>query len=205
MPARAASGAACLRHALRHAVPDRFDRRVSGRQLAADDDAVEIAAAPLLRPGGEVAIVQPAPIMGNMVHPYLRRRGHPREITHSSEAVRAVLKCTLGVSIFQEQAMQLAMVAAGLSRHETQQVYGAGSRVHPETGRTRHAGRRSLPRDRHRQGNVLRLEEEARTLGTNRTGECARSPALWLRRKYAMTAFCSTRVFACVKCKFENR
>ena len=50
----------------------------------------------------EVAIVRPGPIMGGMVHPYLRRREGTEPVTYASEAVKAVLERTLGVSIFQE-------------------------------------------------------------------------------------------------------
>ncbi|HXF45470.1 MAG TPA: error-prone DNA polymerase, partial [Burkholderiaceae bacterium] len=57
----------------------------------------------------EVAIVRPGPIQGGMVHPYLKRRQGLEPVTYPSEAVRAVLERTLGVSIFQEQVMQLAV------------------------------------------------------------------------------------------------
>jgi error-prone DNA polymerase len=70
----------------------------------------------------EVAIVRPGPIMGGMVHPYLRRREGSEPVTYASEAVKAVLERTLGVSIFQEQVMQLAMVAAGFTPGEADQL-----------------------------------------------------------------------------------
>lgn len=66
----------------------------------------------------QVAIVRPGPIQGGMVHPYLRRRAGIEPVTYPSEAVRSVLERTLGVPIFQEQVMQLAMVAAGFSPGE---------------------------------------------------------------------------------------
>ena len=66
----------------------------------------------------EVAIVRPGPIQGGMVHPYLRRRQGKEAVTYPSEAVRSVLERTLGVPIFQEQVMQLAIVAAGFSAGE---------------------------------------------------------------------------------------
>jgi error-prone DNA polymerase len=70
----------------------------------------------------QVAIVRPGPIQGDMVHPYLRRRrGEEPEIYHSDE-IRAVLKRTLGVPIFQEQVIELAMVAAGFSGGEADQL-----------------------------------------------------------------------------------
>ncbi|HVN34442.1 MAG TPA: error-prone DNA polymerase [Casimicrobiaceae bacterium] len=66
----------------------------------------------------EVAIVRPGPIQGGMVHPYLRRREGTEPITYPSEAVKTVLERTLGVPIFQEQVMQLAIVAAGFTPGE---------------------------------------------------------------------------------------
>jgi len=70
----------------------------------------------------EVAIVRPGPIQGNMVHPYLRRREGLEPVTYPSEAVRAVLARTLGVPLFQEQAMRLAIVAAGFTAGEADQL-----------------------------------------------------------------------------------
>ncbi len=70
----------------------------------------------------EVAIVRPGPIQGGMVHPYLRRRQGIEPVSYPSEAVREVLKRTLGVPIFQEQAMQLAVVAAGFSLGEADEL-----------------------------------------------------------------------------------
>jgi error-prone DNA polymerase len=66
----------------------------------------------------EVAIVRPGPIQGGMVHPYLRRREQVEPVTYPSEEVRGVLERTLGVPIFQEQVMQLAVVAAGFTPGE---------------------------------------------------------------------------------------
>jgi len=66
----------------------------------------------------EVAIVRPGPIQGNMVHPYLQRRRGLQQLVYPSEALRKVLQRTLGVPIFQEQVMQVAMVAAGFSGSE---------------------------------------------------------------------------------------
>jgi error-prone DNA polymerase len=63
----------------------------------------------------EIAIIRPGPIVGQMVHPYLRRRNGEEAVTYPSEEVRAILDRTLGVPLFQEQAMKLAMVAAGFS------------------------------------------------------------------------------------------
>ena len=66
----------------------------------------------------EVAIVRPGPIQGGMVHPYLRRRAGEEKVEYPSEAVKSVLHKTLGVPIFQEQAMKLAVVAAGFTPGE---------------------------------------------------------------------------------------
>ena len=70
----------------------------------------------------EIAIIRPGPIQGDMVHPYLRRRNGQEAISYPSDAVKSVLKRTLGVPIFQEQVMQLAMVAAGFSAGEADQL-----------------------------------------------------------------------------------
>ncbi|HEY8539656.1 MAG TPA: error-prone DNA polymerase, partial [Steroidobacteraceae bacterium] len=67
----------------------------------------------------EVAIVRPGPIEGGMVHPYLQRRNmKPEEVPYPSEDLRPILEKTLGVPIFQEQVMQIAVVAAGFTPGE---------------------------------------------------------------------------------------
>jgi len=70
----------------------------------------------------EIAIVRPGPIQGDMVHPYLRRKQGLEAITYPSEEIRSVLERTLGVPIFQEQVIRLAMVAAGFSGGEADQL-----------------------------------------------------------------------------------
>jgi len=70
----------------------------------------------------EVAIIRPGPISGNMVHPFLQRRANPGLINYPSETLRSVLERTLGVPIFQEQVMQIAMVAAGFTPGEADQL-----------------------------------------------------------------------------------
>ena len=70
----------------------------------------------------EVAIVRPGPIQGNMVHPYLRRRRGDEPVVFPDAAVERVLAKTLGVPLFQEQAMSLAMVAAGFSAGEADEL-----------------------------------------------------------------------------------
>ncbi len=66
----------------------------------------------------EVAIVRPGPIQGGMVHPYLKRRANPELETYPNEELRRALGRTLGVPIFQEQVMQIAMVAADFTAGE---------------------------------------------------------------------------------------
>ncbi|HEY7759166.1 MAG TPA: error-prone DNA polymerase, partial [Burkholderiales bacterium] len=70
----------------------------------------------------EVAIVRPGPIQGGMIHPYLRRRQGLEPVSYPSDAVKGVLERTLGVPIFQEQVMQLAVVAAGFTPGEADKL-----------------------------------------------------------------------------------
>ena len=92
------------------------------------ESRAQMAMLPRLRPRNfydlviEVAIVRPGPIQGDMVHPYLRRRRGEEPVTYPSDAVKGVLQRTLGVPIFQEQVMQLAIVAAGFSAGEADQL-----------------------------------------------------------------------------------
>jgi error-prone DNA polymerase len=70
----------------------------------------------------EVAIIRPGPIQGGMIHPYLRRRAGTDPVTYPSKEIEGVLSRTLGIPIFQEQVMQIAMVAAGFSAGEADQL-----------------------------------------------------------------------------------
>jgi error-prone DNA polymerase len=70
----------------------------------------------------EVAIVRPGPIQGDMVHPYLRRRQGLEEVSYPSKELEAVLSKTLGVPLFQEQAMKIAIVAAGFTPSEADKL-----------------------------------------------------------------------------------
>jgi error-prone DNA polymerase len=70
----------------------------------------------------EVAIVRPGPIQGGMVHPYLRRRSGEEAVDYPSDEVRQALQRTLGVPIFQEQVMQLAILAADFTPGEADQL-----------------------------------------------------------------------------------
>ncbi len=92
------------------------------------ESRAQMAMLPRLRPQCyydliiEVAIVRPGPIQGDMVHPYLRRRQALEPVHYPSPEVEAVLRRTLGVPIFQEQVMQLAVVAAGFTPGEADQL-----------------------------------------------------------------------------------
>ncbi|MEH6421687.1 error-prone DNA polymerase, partial [Pseudomonas sp. CGJS7] len=70
----------------------------------------------------EIAIVRPGPIQGDMVNPYLLRRKDPSLVDYPSAALKEVLKRTLGIPLFQEQVMQIAIVAAGYSPGEADQL-----------------------------------------------------------------------------------
>src|SRR5258705_1604045 len=70
----------------------------------------------------EVAIVRPGPIQGDMVHPYLRRRNGEEPVEYPSPEVEGILKKTLGVPLFQEQAMKIAIVAAGFTPAEADEL-----------------------------------------------------------------------------------
>jgi error-prone DNA polymerase len=92
------------------------------------ESRAQMAMLPRLRPRCyydlviQVAIIRPGPIQGDMVHPYLRRRAGEEAVSYPSEEVRRVLERTLGVPIFQEQVMQLAIVAAGFTPGEADQL-----------------------------------------------------------------------------------
>ena len=70
----------------------------------------------------EVAIVRPGPIQGDMVHPYLKRRNGEEPVEYPSKALEEILKRTLGVPLFQEQAMKIAIVAAGFTPAEADEL-----------------------------------------------------------------------------------
>jgi error-prone DNA polymerase len=92
------------------------------------ESRAQMAMLPRLKPRNyydlviEVAIIRPGPIQGDMVHPYLRRRNREEKVEYPSEDVRSVLERTLGVPIFQEQVMQLAVVAAGFTPGEADRL-----------------------------------------------------------------------------------
>ena len=92
------------------------------------ESRAQMAMLPRLKPATfydlviEVAIVRPGPIQGDMVHPYLRRRNGEEAVSYPSAALEAVLGRTLGVPLFQEQAMKIAIVAAGFSAEEADRL-----------------------------------------------------------------------------------
>ena len=92
------------------------------------ESRAQMAMLPRLKPATfydlviEVAIVRPGPIQGDMVHPYLRRRQGREPVEYPSEELRQVLRKTLGVPLFQEQVMRIAIVAAGFTPAEADQL-----------------------------------------------------------------------------------
>ncbi|GLQ71695.1 error-prone DNA polymerase [Vibrio penaeicida] len=92
------------------------------------ESRAQMSMLPRLRPKNyydlviQIAIVRPGPIQGDMVHPFLKRRNGIEEVTYPSEAVKDVLSRTMGVPIFQEQVIKLAMVAAGFSGGEADKL-----------------------------------------------------------------------------------
>jgi error-prone DNA polymerase len=88
------------------------------------ESRAQMVMAPQLRPKNfydlaiQVALVRPGPIQGDMVHPYIRRRQGLEPVTYESDEIKAILERTLGIPLFQEQAMELAIVAAGFTPTE---------------------------------------------------------------------------------------
>ena len=97
----------------------------------------------------EVAIVRPGPIQGDMVHPYLRRRNKEEPVTFPSKELEQVLNRTLGVPLFQEQAMKIAIVAAGFTPSEADRLRRAMATF-------RHVGTIHTFRDKFIEGMVAR-------------------------------------------------
>ena len=92
------------------------------------ESRAQMAMLPRLKPRSfydlviEIAIVRPGPIQGGMVHPYLKRRQGLELTSYPNPAIKAVLERTLGIPVFQEQVIRLAMVAAGFSGGEADQL-----------------------------------------------------------------------------------
>ena len=92
------------------------------------ESRAQMATLPRLRPATfydivvEVAIIRPGPIVGQMVHPYLKRRQGAEPVTYPHPSLQPILQRTLGVPLFQEQLLRMAMVAAGFSGGEAEEL-----------------------------------------------------------------------------------
>jgi len=133
-PVRGACGDATVRELALHEIPP-DDPATHDMLCSADtvgvfqvESRAQMAMLPRLRPRTyydlviEVALVRPGPIQGDMVHPYLRRRAGLERVEYPNDAVRGILERTLGVPLFQEQAMALAIVAAGFTPGEADEL-----------------------------------------------------------------------------------
>ena len=128
-------------------IRDHYDEEVDLARLPPDDPAVysalekadtvgmfqvesraQMSCLPRLRPQRfydlvvEVAIIRPGPIVGKMVHPYLKRRQGREPVTYPHPSLEPVLKRTLGVPLFQEQLLRMAMIAAGFTGGEAEEL-----------------------------------------------------------------------------------
>lgn len=116
------------------------------------ESRAQMAMLPRLKPRNyydiviEVSIVRPGPISGGMVHPYLRRRNGEEPVTYPHKILEPILKKTLGIPLFQEQVMQLAIVAADYTPGEADQLR-----------RDMAAWRKSGRIDRHRERLISRM------------------------------------------------
>jgi len=92
------------------------------------ESRAQMSCLPRLRPASfydivvQVAIIRPGPIVGNMVHPYLKRRQGREPVTYAHPLLETVLKRTLGVPLFQEQLLRMAMICAGFSGGEAEEL-----------------------------------------------------------------------------------
>ena len=92
------------------------------------ESRAQMATLPRLRPACfydivvEVAIIRPGPIVGQMVHPYLKRRQGAEPVAYPHSSLQPILQRTLGVPLFQEQLLRMAMVAAGFSGGEAEEL-----------------------------------------------------------------------------------
>jgi error-prone DNA polymerase len=137
--------------------PDTFDMICSGDTIGVFqiESRAQMSMLPRLRPRNfydlviEVSIVRPGPIAGGMVHPYLRRRRGIEPVGYPHESLRPVLARTLGVPLFQEQVMRLAVVAADYTPGEADQLR-----------RDMAAWRRSGRIEKHRDRLISRMEKK---------------------------------------------
>ncbi|HYV09336.1 MAG TPA: error-prone DNA polymerase [Pyrinomonadaceae bacterium] len=92
------------------------------------ESRAQMSCLPRLRPANfydivvQVAIIRPGPIVGNMVHPYLKRRSGREPVTYAHPLLEPVLKRTLGVPLFQEQLLRMAMICAGFTGGEAEEL-----------------------------------------------------------------------------------
>ena len=107
---------------LRHAVRGRLGRRVPGREPGPDGHPAPAQAPHFYDLVVEVALIRPGPIQGGSVHPYIRRRNGQEPVTYLHPLLEKSLKKTLGVPLFQEQLMQMAIDVAGFSAGEADQL-----------------------------------------------------------------------------------
>jgi len=148
----------CRRHLTMATIPRddeptfRMIRRADTVGVFQVESRAQMAMLPRLRPRNyydlviEVSIVRPGPITGGMVHPYLRRRNGEEEVVYPHPSLEPVLKKTLGVPLFQEQVMKLAVVAADYTPGEADQLR-----------RDMAAWRRTGRLERHRERLVTRM------------------------------------------------
>jgi error-prone DNA polymerase len=119
------------------------------------ESRAQMAMLPRLKPKNfydlaiEISIVRPGPITGGMVHPYLRRRNRKEPVEFPHPSLEPVLKKTLGVPLFQEQVMKLAMIAADYTPGEADQLRRDMAAWHC-TGRM----------ERHRERLITRMQEK---------------------------------------------
>ncbi len=130
----AASGEKLAQHFTLAAIPAedpavyRMLQRADSLGVFQVESRAQMTMLPRLKPASfydlviEVAIVRPGPIQGDMVHPYLRRRRGQEPVSYPSKELEAVLAKTLGVPLFQEQAMKIAIVAAGFTPSEADKL-----------------------------------------------------------------------------------
>ena len=144
------------------------------------ESRAQMATLPRLRPRTfydlvvEVALIRPGPIQGGSVHPYLRRRNGEEEVTYIHPLTKPCLEKTLGVPLFQEQLMQLAVDCAGFTAAEADQLRQAmGSKrspgAHGAHARTADGGHgRARHHRRHRGGDLHEAARRSRASGSPR-------------------------------------
>ena len=107
---------------LRNDPEGRHGRNVPDRESRADGHPAALKPATFYDLVVEIAIIRPGPIVGQMVHPYLNRRAGREPVTYPHPSLEPILKRTLGVPLFQEQLLRIAMTAAGFSGGEAEEL-----------------------------------------------------------------------------------